>query len=103
VKACFLELDSGLVVRRLKLSNDLESFMPTKFESPHAELQALLPWFAVLAGPRPSRPAFRTIAEAASFKEAKSMQGVIQPIWAINHEDLLGSEVAGYTIIGRAN
>jgi len=91
------------MVHRLEYTTDLESFMPTKFESPHAELQALLPWFAVLAGPRPSRPAFRTVAEAKAFKESKSVAGLIQPIWAINHEDLLASEVAGYTLMGRAN
>ncbi len=77
--------------------------MHAKFESPHAELQALLPWFAVLAGRRAARPAFRTIGEAETFKKTNSVEGVIQPIWGINHEDLLSSEVAGYTLLGRAN
>lgn len=77
--------------------------MHAKFESPHAELQSLLPWFAVLAGRRTSRPAFRTIGEAEEFQRTKSVQEVIQPIWAINHEDLLSSEVAGYTLMGRTN
>ena len=57
--------------------------MHAKFESPHAELQALLPWFAVLAGRRAARPAFRTIGEALTFKQTNSVEGVIQPIWGI--------------------
>jgi hypothetical protein len=70
--------------------------MHAKFESPH-------PWFAILAGRRTSRPAFRTIGEVQEFQRSKSVQGVIQPIWGINHDDLLSSEVAGYTLMGRTN
>lgn len=77
--------------------------MQTKLESPHPELQAVLPWLAALNGRRQTWPVFRTAVEAEVYCQTRklqySMDLTIQPVWNLNHDDLLASEAMGWTIV----
>jgi streptomycin 6-kinase len=82
--------------------------MPTKLESPHAELQSLLPWLAVLKnGKHQERNMFRTQAEADIVCQTLAMRDhrewKSQPIWHVRHDDLLASEVKGWIVVTRTN
>ncbi|MEZ4458635.1 MAG: hypothetical protein R3E66_02685 [bacterium] len=81
--------------------------MAPKFESPHSELQSILPWLAALSGKRITRPAFRTVIEAQLFAQARKnslgVAPVVQPIWAVDHNDLTASETIGWTVSDSTN
>ena len=76
--------------------------MSPKFESPHSELQSILPWLATLSGKRVTRPAFRTVIDAQGFAQArKDADGtglIVQPIWSVDHTDLTASGTIGWTV-----
>lgn len=82
--------------------------MPMKIESPHPELQTLLPWFGVLmSGKSQEKNVFRSqvesdiVCQTLALRDHRVWQS--QPIWHVRHDDLLASEIRGWVAVTRTN
>jgi len=78
-----------------------------KEQSPHPQLQALLPQLASIGPNQDSRPVFDTRAEAEQhIQKARQEEGKtlhLNPVWAIDHTDLRSSEIAGWSVTEHLN
>lgn len=78
-----------------------------KLQSPHAALQAVLPRLSTI-GPRSHwRPAFRERDQAerliavAATVDGRDLH--LSPIWSVNHDDLVGSTIIGWSVAEDVN
>lgn len=78
-----------------------------KEKSPYPRLQAVLPQLSSIGPNQESRPVYDTRAEAREhIDQARQEEGKIlhlNPVWAINHEDLQASSVAGWSVTEELN
>ena len=77
-----------------------------KIQSPHGELQAMLP--RILQTTPDWRPVFQSREMAEAFIERQMESGEsealhLQAVWAIDHSDLASSEVAGWSVTETLN
>ncbi|RAL20770.1 hypothetical protein DL240_15760 [Lujinxingia litoralis] len=68
-------------------------------QSPHAELQSVLPALATINPRSAPTPSFKRRAEATFFLNHFDAEHAIDvvPLWHIDHHDLQASEIAGWT------
>ena len=74
-------------------------------QSPHPDLQALLPRLATIGPNFAQRPLFDDLSEAQERLEDMGAQATfhIVPVWAINHNDLTSSRVVNWTFVRHVN
>ncbi len=73
---------------------------PTRpIQSPHPGLQAILPRLRSIGPRHKHRPVFDSRSEVRDYlKERESSDAVhIVPVWAIDHSDLMRSEIVNWT------
>lgn len=78
-----------------------------KITSPHGDLQAMLSQLGRLSPRRRVAPAFtdRQAAEQIVAVTATAAQSplALAPVWAINHDDLVDSEIVAWTVVTNPN
>lgn len=78
-----------------------------KISSPHAELQTLLPRLGAMSPNAEWRPAFESrdqaegLIAAAATEEGREL--FLNPVWAIDHDDLANSEIVGWSVTEDVN
>jgi hypothetical protein len=78
-----------------------------KITSPYAELQALLPRLRDVSPNAQWRPAFEDRDEAESLiavvATEEERELFLNPIWAIDHDDLTHSQIVGWSVTDSVN
>ncbi len=77
-----------------------------KIQSPHGELQAMLP--QILQTTPEWRPVFQSREMAEAFIERQVESGefdelYLHAVWAVDHSDLASSEVVGWSVTESLN
>ncbi|MFW5967788.1 MAG: hypothetical protein ACOCV2_09735 [Persicimonas sp.] len=81
-----------------------------KISSPHPALQSVLPRLRALnpdRGREEGKPVFDNKAKARLFidvqRREEGRQLRLTPVWAIDHTDLQGSDIEGWTVVRHTN
>ena len=73
-----------------------------RIQSPHAALQSMLPRLSTLGPSADWRPVFRERGHAerliAIADQIDGRDLHLSPIWAVNHDDLTGSQIVAWTV-----
>ncbi len=89
----------------MNYSSQSSTYSGDPVQSPHPDLQAVLPRLATVGPHFQQRPLFDDLGEAQEHLEDMGAQATykVVPVWAINHNDLTSSQVVNWTFVRYVN